>query len=295
MVYLPYDVFTYILNELDRVKDIATLRSLSTCCSDFRPIAQRKIFHTLDLKYYTRTRQNMNQIIRLQAVLQSSPCIADYVRSFEFCYLKEDMTVVPSSPIVRLGTILAMLHHVKALVWLAYGVGFLDWVSFHARDVYQNLSQAILGVLPNLIFLKIEKVKRFPLNIMARSNVLLDITENSYLSISLAVVPDINCDGSDTHNSSPYPRIRNYRIGRRLWPRKLEESRIEGVQCLHSIDPPMPPFDFGHLQSLEVTWKGQGQGDFPSRIDTEKIMNCTSTLKEFTCIGAQLSCATSSL
>jgi hypothetical protein len=125
--------------------------------------------------------------------------------------------LVSSSPIARFGTILAILHHVKALIWLAYRVGFLDWVSFCSSDVYQSLSQAILGVIPSLTFLKIDKIKRFPLNIMASRNVLFDVTENSYPDISLTIVPDVNGDESDTRNFSPYPRIQNYHIGSMVW------------------------------------------------------------------------------
>ena len=70
---------------------------------------------------------------------------------------------------------------------------------------YQDLSRAILGVLPNLTFLKINKI----LHMMASGNVVLDVTEDTSCTISLAVVPDkVNdCNGSDAEKSSPSFRI----------------------------------------------------------------------------------------
>ena len=89
---------------------------------------------------------------------------------------------------------------------------------------------------------------------MASGNVVLDVTEDTSCTISLAVVPDkVNdCNGSDAEKSSPSFRIWHYNIGRILWARELKESEIEGVHCLHSVDPPLPPFDFSGLQTLQV-------------------------------------------
>ena len=107
---------------------------------------------------------------------------------------------------------------------------------------------------------------------------MLDISEDRRLNISLAVVPETNGHGYGTKNCSPYPRIRNYHIGRLEWPRELEKSGIEGVQCLHSVNPPFVPFDFTYIQGLQVTWE-----ESRSQLDTEKIVRCAVMLKEFTC------------
>ena len=288
MSYLPFDISTQILDQLDHVEDVDTLRSFSLSCSDLRAPSQRKLFHTIDLKRCIRTgfRQHPKQILRLRAILKSSPWIADYVRSFEFCLLREHFISGPSLIVARLGKILARLHHVTSLVWLVVGMDTLDWVSFCANDGRRYLWQAILGVLPRLIFLKIDKIGRFPLNIMTRRHVVLDVTEDSRLNISLAVVPENIGNGYGTKSRSPYPRIRNYHIGRLEWPRELEKSGIEGVQCLHSVDPPFVQFDFEYIRDLQVTWD-EGR----SLLDTEKIMSCAVMLKEFTCIGAQIICA----
>ncbi|KIM42608.1 hypothetical protein M413DRAFT_408501 [Hebeloma cylindrosporum] len=266
--------------------DVDTLRSLSLCCSDLRLLSQRRIFHTVDIKHYHRDLQSLKKILRLHAVLQSSPRIADYVRAFEFCFLRDDITPGPASTITKVGAILSRLHRVKALVWIASVNGSLDWVSFCANDTYKDLAQAILGVLPNLTFLKIDKIQRFPLDMMAGGNVLLDVTEDTSYTISLAIVSNNDCDwnGRDATSLSPCIRIRHYNIGHNLWPRELKEHEIESVNCLRSFHPPLPPFDFSHLQTLQVTWQGSGAGSRCVK-DTQKIINCTVRLKEFTCAG----------
>ena len=289
MSYLPLDIYTLILDDLDQVKDVDTLRCLSRCCSDLRPLSQRKLFHTIDLNYTTSTAKFQNHIIRLNAVLESSPCIADYVRSFKLQYFPpEIITPAHSSLIAGLGRILSGLHHVKAFSWHAFGIStFVDWVSFCANDGCQGFSQAILGILPSLTCLKIINIAWFPYDVMISRNVMLDVSEYRSRITSLTAVPDNNCDRRNTKNPTPPPRIRNYAIGSVWWPRKLEESWIEGVRCLHSANSPLPPFDFTHLQTLQVTWQGK---ESQPVTDTEGIMKCASTLKEFTCIGAQLTC-----
>ena len=278
MAYLPPDVFTHILDELDPEEDVDTLRSLSLCCSDLRPISQRKIFYWIYLNNSPRNRQYLNKILRFLAVLQSSPWIADYVRHFTFCFLPEDLVPGPLSTVSILGMILSKLRHVKSLALYAWCD--LDWEEFYHNDANQDLSQAILGVLPSLIFLEIRGVTRFPLHIMARRNVVFDITENA-TSLATRAIPDNNFSRSDTQNPIPFLQIRNYYIGYSAWPCLDGSVR----RCLYSaVDPPFFPFDFSRLQHLRVRWQ---EIDKPqSVIDTGNIMNFAPMLKEFTCEGA---------
>ncbi|KIM42613.1 hypothetical protein M413DRAFT_444314 [Hebeloma cylindrosporum] len=280
MPNLSFDVVTYILNHLDPPDDVDTLRSLSLCCSDFRPLSQRRLFHTVNLKHYRRTREEFDKIARLLAVLNSRPRIADYVRSFTFCLLPEDLDLVwgPFSTATMLSMILPMLHQVKSVEWVSFSLGVLDWEKFCASDANQELSQAILGVLPSLTSMHLSGtvLRQFPFHLMAGRNVLFDATEDAW-GLLLTVVPDDNPMGSDNHNHTPCLRIRNYDISDGDWPDSLSEES-EG---------PFPrfldlPFDFSHLQGLRVKWRVQ-DGLRPV-IGTEKIMSCASMLKELTCI-----------
>ena len=135
-----------------------------------------------------------------------------YVWLFKFCFLVDNITWGSSSLVTKVGMILPRLHHLKALVWTTFVMHSLDWILFSANGTYQDLLWAILGILPNLTFLKLDKIKQFPLHMMASSNVMLDIMEDTSCTISLAVNPDNVNDHnrSDAEKSSPSFQIWHY-------------------------------------------------------------------------------------